>query len=55
MTFDVAQVGIEVTRPYKISKVPVVLVFEGGKLVFNKGVYYTTVNDFKSFFSGYCQ
>ncbi len=54
MTFDVAAVGSKVTKPYKISRVPVVLVFEGEELVFNKGVHYTTVNDFKSFFGGYC-
>ena len=54
MTFDVAKVGAKVTKPYKISKVPVVLVFKGGDLVFNKGVHYTTVNDYKSFFARYC-
>ena len=57
MTFDVAQVGPRVTKPFKISRVPVVLVFQGGvdDLVFNQGVHYTTVNDYKSFFSKYCK
>ena len=57
MTFDVAQVGARVTKPFKISRVPVVLVFQGGvdDLVFNQGVHYTTVNDYKSFFSKYCK
>ena len=54
MTFDVAAVGAKVTKPFKISRVPVVLVFHGDELVFNQGVHYTTVNDFKSFFAGQC-
>ena len=41
MTFDVAAVGSKVTKPYKITQVPVELVFMDGELVFNEGIYYT--------------
>ena len=41
MTFDVAAVGAKVTKPYKITQVPVELVFKDGELVFNKVISYT--------------
>jgi hypothetical protein len=39
-TFDVANVGPGVNKPYNIRKVPAMLVFKEGKLAHNKGIFY---------------